>query len=355
MFGPMSSTRTPIGVDMDGRRVKAVQLRRTRHGWALQAAAAFDHPDLGAPTGEPTVHRLTEVLYRQGFAGTDLIVSVPSDRQLSSLLELPPRDSGAPVEQLARMELARTHERSPDSFAMECWDLPDTSRAARNTCLMAVACEHEDAEQILDVFEQEGMTISALDVQSCALARACLANSESDGAMTAILNVDWQTVRLVLVHGTDVVYERALTEGALGPLHETLAESLHAEPDVVTHLLHEVGLTDKQLGDATGQGQPVDLRRRLTSHFGTMIEELRHSMAYAAHRYPDRPIERLVMTGMGAAVAGLPDHLTGALQIDAAPMAPADVVDCPQTLLAMCNEPDLMTALGLAMYRRDMI
>ena len=354
MLEAMPSTRTPIGVDLDGRRVKAVQLRRLRSGWALQAAAAFDHPDPNAAADERTVHRLVDVLYRQGFVGTDLIVSVPADRQLSSLLELPPRDSGAPVEQLARMELARTHERSPESFEMACWDLPGTSRAARNTCLMAVACEHEDAEQMLDAFEHQGLTITALDVQSCALARACLVRTDTTDAVTAVLNVDWQTVRLVLVHGTVVVYERALTEGAIGPLHAALVEALHAEADVVTHLLQQVGLTDKQLGDATGQGQPVDLRRRLTGHLGSMIEELRHSMAYAAHRYPDHPIGRLVLTGMGAAVAGLPHHLADALQIDAAPMAPADVVDCPQALLGLCSEPDLMTALGLAMYRRDM-
>jgi hypothetical protein len=46
------------------------------------------------------------------------------------VLEMPPKSSTAPIEQLARMELARTQKCAPDSFEMGFWELPITGRGA---------------------------------------------------------------------------------------------------------------------------------------------------------------------------------------------------------------------------------
>src|SRR5439155_3902434 len=102
-------------------------------------------------------------------------------------LELPPRSSNAPLERIARMEVARAHRFAPDSFEMGCWDLPAAARATKQTPVMAVACTHSDAAAIMDPFEAGGMNVVALDVKAAALARACSPLLAADA--TAIIGI----------------------------------------------------------------------------------------------------------------------------------------------------------------------
>lgn len=367
-------TRTPIGIDVGSRAVKAVQYERDRWGdgkWQVVAAAQIPRAEVsrsspfrsggassqsgptgnGIPLGAEDVRRLAGTLERQGFSGTDVVLAVPTEKLSTSVLDLPPRASQAPLEQIARMELARAHKCPPDSFEMGCWDLPAAARATKATPVMAVACSHADAAAIIDPFESEGMNVCALDVRPAALARACQPLLGSPGTLTAILDIGWTVAALGLMHQGIVIYGRTLGDGGTCKLYQTLGNRLNLEDDVIDYLLAESGLGDTGPDEAPAATRgPADASGLIAAHFEAAVQELKVSLSYAQHQYHETAVSRLLLVGGGARIRGVAGHLSRALGIQTIAAAPAALAACAPGVAAVCGSPGLTLALGLAQF-----
>jgi Tfp pilus assembly PilM family ATPase len=381
-------TRSASGVDVGARSVKAVQFATDRVGdgsWRVAAVAEMpreatpETPAAGQPAAPQSqsqgataakvppltvaeVRRLVATLERQGFEGSNVVLAVPNDRVYSSMLELPPRSSNAPLEQIARLEMARSHRLAPDAFEMGSWDLPAAARATRQTHVMAVACTHADAAALMDPFEAEGLTVTALDVKAAALARACAPLLDADaGGITGLVDLGWTSATLSLMHQGVVIYGRTLGDSGLHKLYATLAGRLGLDGEVIDYLLSDTGLSAGR-DPAAKDAPPVtpaaarktknatDAAGLIAAHFEAAVHELQVSLSYAQHQYPDTPLSRLLVVGGGACIRGVTEHLRRTLGIEALAVAPADVATCPKHLVGPCASPAMTAALGLAQF-----
>lgn len=118
MSWPVLTNCSPIGVDVGERCMKALQFSRGGGKWRISAAAGMKREHQGAGITGQEVRRLREQLTESGFRGNRLVLAVPGEKLLTGIMELPPADSGAPLEMLARSELARMHKCDPQSFEM---------------------------------------------------------------------------------------------------------------------------------------------------------------------------------------------------------------------------------------------
>ena len=372
--------RSAIGVDVGTRTVKAVQLGRDRWGtggWRVTAAAEVPRDDAAQPAadaqGKPParassalspaeVRRLVGTLERQNFCGAEVVLAAPGEKMVSSMLELPPRSSQAPIEQIARMEVARAHRFAPDSFEMGCWDLPAAARATKQTPVMAVACTHADAAAVMDPFEAEGLHVSALDVRAAALARACAPLLRDDaGGITGIVDLGWGSATLSLMHRGVAIYGRTLGDSGIGKLYQTLAARLGLETDVIDYILSDSGLAGAGAvagaaphGEAPAAGgrkaKPTDAAGLIAAHFEAAVQELQVSLSYAQHQYPNTPLSRLLVVGGGGCIHGVTEHLHRVLGIETKAAAPAGLAACAPAVAALCASPALTAALGLAQF-----
>src|SRR3954469_4436858 len=86
--------RTPIGLDLGARRVKAIQLEHGPDGPRVAAAAVAPRAGSGAGGSIVTaaeVAGLSDLLYRTGFEGWDVVLAAPAGALVTAVLELPPR------------------------------------------------------------------------------------------------------------------------------------------------------------------------------------------------------------------------------------------------------------------------
>ena len=346
--------RTPIGLDIGGRHVMAVQLEPPCHGgqFKVSAAAVVPRAVAGAQLDRGEVRRVADILARRGFVGNQIVVPVPEDKLISGVLECPPRTAQAPIEQIARMELARTSRCAPDSFEMGCWPLPAEPRAGRSSQVMAVGCPHRDADALIEIFVQEGLEVVALDVRASALARATRSLLPQEKPICAVLDLGWSGSMLVILYGGTVVYTRGLSDGGIRVLHQALHERLRLESDVADYLLDEIGLAGKAKDD-DGIELPMEARTLLAAHIETLVQELNVSFSYITHEYPDAPLAQLLLTGSAANVPGLAEHLQAVLGIEARVVTAADVVESAPGLSEMCGSPALVVAAGLAQFREE--
>src|SRR5262245_44364514 len=112
MLKHFARTSLPIGLDLSGRWFKAAQAS-ARAGVCAKAKMTRGAEAKGTPAGAvltpADAQVLAGALERSGFKGNRVTVVAPRHLLYAEILELPPRASGAPLEQLARVELARSN------------------------------------------------------------------------------------------------------------------------------------------------------------------------------------------------------------------------------------------------------
>src|SRR3954469_22371612 len=135
MLSQLMRTSLPIGLDLSGRWFKAAQAS-VRGGVRVMAKAKLtrgvEQGVKGAGAATPAnaglkgtdAQVLAGALERGGFSGRRVTVIAPRHLLYTEVLELPPRASGAPIEQLARVELARSNRCEEGSFTLGMWDVP---------------------------------------------------------------------------------------------------------------------------------------------------------------------------------------------------------------------------------------
>jgi type IV pilus assembly protein PilM len=355
MFPRRKQLRSPIGLDLGARRVKAVQLEQSGpSGWRVVAATSINRVAPGEPMTADEAARIADTLDRLGFGGSRVVVAAPAEKLITGMLELPKAGAQIPLEQIARVELARTNKVTPDSFEMGCWELPAAARAGKTVQVMAVGYPHAESSQFLDVLESAGLDVRALDVRSCATARACGGLVTPPPGITAMLDLGWASASLVLVYSGSIVYARGLGDASIGRLSAALAKQLGLEADVVDYVLGELGFLPAQaLEAADGASRialPGDARNMLMGFAEGLVRELLIAFSYVARQYTDASVARLLLTGAGAPIPGLAEHLGNVVGLEASCVAPKDLAECPPALLEVCSSPELTPAIGLAQF-----
>lgn len=345
-----NSGQSPIGIDVTGRSLYAVQLKKCGKTWQVCAVASYDRPDDQSPLTAEETHVFAEMLDRQGFVGNEVVLSVPSELLMSDLLEFPRTSNQVSSQQLARMELARTSKCSPGDFEMTSWSLPSPARAGETMHVMAAGCRHEDSETLMKNWDLAGMEVVALDVQSQAIARACQPMVASVKGISALIKFGWRAAQLVVMYQGAVVYERALSESGMGELNRTLMQRLDIDRDVADFAMFDVGFTTEMKDSWKDWPLLTDARGIIATHFTSLLDEVRVSFSYAQHRYPDTSVNKLFLTGRGASIPGLQEPISEMLEIDSVRLSPAQLVDCPERILELCDNPALTVAIGLAQF-----
>jgi len=342
--------RTAIGVDIGGRTIAAAQLSVSGRQYRLFALCLLPRAEPEQEVCPADAAALHRVLRRQGFRGRRIAVAAPQKQLLRAALELPVKVSGAPIGQIARMELSRLHNAAPDSFEMAHWELkaPDSSKPVTQT--LAVGLPHEAANAFLDIFEEAGFDVAALDAPGAAAVRACGPLLAASPAMTAIVDLGWQSTSMVFVCGSALVYERSLEKAAMGVLSQRLTEAFGIPLKSAQHVINTVGLGSSASTSDLDRQTVEAIRRHTCSHFDRLVEELGVPLSYANRQYPGAGVQRLLCIGGGAGVPGLGSYLSERLGVEARAVAPSDLVESPPELLGKAGHPGTTIAVGLAQF-----
>lgn len=320
--------RSAIGVDVGTWMLRAAQVDlRTRDvvGWV-----AIPRLTPGVAVDRAELCRLRSVLDRRGMMGDRIVMAAPHDVTSSAVLDLPPRASGAPIERLALVEMARLHRCEPGALEAASWDVPFGGKVATQCAVMASACPSEVVLSLVDAASDAGLLVEAIDLECLALHRAVrvwgtvLAGTEevtgegSGGARGGgggseqaagarasrldgfLIDLGATSGRLSVVSGGAVVMERQLGELAIGELVERLADELRLEPRIAGEVLR--GLRP----ESVSWRRASDLRGECLDELASQIAEaVRESGSYVSGRSGDLSGASVWLAGWGAALAGI--------------------------------------------------
>ncbi|MBS0197542.1 MAG: hypothetical protein JSR77_12370 [Planctomycetes bacterium] len=335
---------TPVGVDISGGSVNAVQLRRSGDRWAVHAAATFPRLS-GDATSQQEAPRIARVLRRQCFRGDRVALCLPQELALAAVLDLPPASSGAPIDRIACAEMARMFKRDAATLETAWWELPASARQGAATQCMAVACPHDQSAPLLDAFEAAGLCVTALTPRGIATTRGCEQLLASSGP-AVIADIGLLGSTLAAVHAGTIVYERSLEGCDVRKLSEDTGSALQLNPAIARMVLAG-SLDSAQSPEAAAIAKSaID---RLVAQFARRIgEQLRVSIAYVGHRFPIPAPQTVLVTGEFASLPGLSAAIAGATQIACRPVLLGEATTVPPEFAHLAAQGGLIAALGLA-------
>lgn len=339
--------RTPIGVDVGAKYIKAAQLSRQGPRWRLTAGALIrrQHPD--TPIDREECRRLHNLLARQGFSGREIRLLVPSAHLLASPLELPSMTDQVPFDQVARMEFARSHKVEPDAVEMNWWRVPAPVRSNQLTHVMAVGCRHADVEPLLEPCEAEGLVVTGLDAEVDVLMRLVRRAVLTAEGISTVVDVGWTSTRLIVLYQNVAIYRRCLPEDGLKSLAEGIGECIGLGPDVGDHLVS--GYFNNPQDLPAGYRKAIEQQARQFAE--RLRDELHLSLAYASHRYPDAVVGCVALIGGGAALPGLAELLGESTSMPACVLRTSDLtddsaVDLPQGAASLMAQASALAAMA---------
>ncbi|MBI1338250.1 MAG: hypothetical protein GC164_15010 [Phycisphaera sp.] len=342
-------TRSVIGVDIGSRWVKAAQLTG---GPAYTLASSALYPRIGRDgTDSPVpdadeLPRLRAVLNRRGFVGNRVVVAAPNALAYTAVMSLPDASSGAPLDQIAKGELARSHKLGQTPIESAWWALPPSSRNAIGHQAMATALACDTAAAIVEAFDRVGLDVIAIDSPPCATRRAGLLNGKDSNAGVVLVDLGWTAARFTLSVAGVVAYHRQLDDLGL----RALFEGLH-EHDNMSLEAFDAALPTLDLSEGN---PPTAAHARIAGACGPWIgrlaTETRAMRTYAAHQYPEHVVADVSLVSTVASVPGLARKFSEHLGADAHAQP---VVSCVATHMQTARDaqsPALTTAVGLAAY-----
>ncbi|MBK7406100.1 MAG: pilus assembly protein PilM [Phycisphaerales bacterium] len=344
---PRPGSLSPIGVDVGTSWIKAAQVSRSRRGWRLHACAAFPRLQAGGTASADEFQRLAQVLDRAGFEDEQVVVGAPREALHTAVLDLPPRASGAPIEQICEAEMVRMFRLPADAFEMFAWEMPSDSPRIKSTQMLASAVVCQDAEDFIGRCESAGLRVLAIDLAAEATARACRAQCAASDELTVLLDVGASGVDMLVFREGACIYQRWLEGAGTGAITAALSSRLEISTEIGELLLRRMGLypfPEGEVDPVLAAGAAQIFRQHSESLLGAALT----SASYATDRFPGESVGAIRLAGAGAGMPGLAEFLAeiSGLAVEVVVPKAWGRVTCPGA------GPALMTAIGHAMWGR---
>jgi Tfp pilus assembly PilM family ATPase len=340
---------TPIGIDIGSRRVKLAQLARTRRGWRVGAMSAFDRLDPAPIPSDAELERIAEVLDRAGFVGDDVVVGAPRSRVHTAVLELPPRKSGAPLEQICHAEVARMFRLTPGSYELHAWEVPSGQARETMTQMAASAMPWSDATELVAPFDRVGLTVIAIDLTSEATARSCAEPMGRLAELSVLADLGETGLDLLVFRAGECVYTRRLESLGLSWMAETIARKLAIPPRGAAALVRRFGIAGVQ----SAQGADLCATRArviLREQIDIMLQQTLSSVSYALDRFPGEAVSSLRLIGGGANIPDIAPYLAEISGLDVGLINPSARTRGLSSRPDAAADPAYMTAIGHALW-----
>lgn len=302
-----------IGVDITKRGIHLAQpINPSDPTSPVRTAFAPRAPDA---TPDHDAELVAGLLDRRDFVSRRVVIAAPGESAISAVLDLPPRSSAAPVDQLAAIELARTHKLDPKTLSIATWQLPIPTRAGEPAKHMAVALPSAAGERLVAAFEAQGLFVESIDARALAMARALTPRPDDEGCIIPILCADWHRATLTAVFQGEVFYERALETARFRALDAAVKSTAIDSPAIIDEMLAGTRSDGSALEPTLAQ-LASSLTPLVISHAAELVDQLRLSLAYVAQLMPQAGLSRIELMGELACVPTLGQSIADALQLE---------------------------------------
>lgn len=374
MLGARHST---IALDIGAVSVRVLQLRRAASQIVPSCVCLVNNRLHASPapdtSGSLAVQRATRVVQQLELVGRAASVAAWPPDVSFHLLQVPNEMFAAAQAEwntMLRFEAARMGKGTPDEFEVAAWPLPGRGVGGANVMLAFTLRARAAAWRSL--VAHMGLELQRIDLAPLALVRAAWragvpgAPSNPREALWGVLELGALNCCLTIAVGNQCIFVRSLNLGG-DSFTRAIVDSLEldyaaAETMKVDEELNLLNSPCQRHGssDAGDDGGAVVLQQdqvalalaSIRTRTRALTAELRRAFTYAMESYADAAPVGLYLTGGGANLRGLSEHLNESLGIPALRLTPRMVLGRERLAALGMRELDdasLTVATGLAL------
>lgn len=297
----------PFGLDISDAMIRLVVLEKKRQGWRMPIRAEIAVPEGIVTDGEiknpgTLADLLRQLVAAAGPPARVANVALPERHTFIKQLMVS-ADQPDALEQAVQTE-ASQHLPYVWEEVYHDWQAlgPPDSDGRRQILFGAAPTSLVDS--YLSVLDQAGIEAARLEIESLAVARACLPDSETGTHLLLDLGRTRSTV--ILVHRQAVIFS-ATVRYAGKELNRFIADSLHLTLPQAERAKAIFGLDPER-----GKGI---LRKVLAPHVDVLVAKIKDVLAFYQEHVTDHPpISSVGITGSGAMVRGIEQALSTRLE-----------------------------------------
>ncbi len=332
-----------FALDIGSTAIRIVQLSKSGAAWNLEkyASVPVDIRISNSDANEDQ-RKLSEIIAtaigQSGVRTKNVVLGVPSNKMFATVIELP---------DMPQIELANTIKYQAEQFipmsideAKVDWAVLGKSPKdpSKNEILLA-SVANSFSEQRLDLVENLGLNVVALEPDSVALCRSILPTGASGGRL--VLDFGDMATDLVVAFGDSPRLIRSIPTG-LRSLVKASAQNLSIQEQQALQFIVKFGMTPDKL-----EGQIV---RSLEATMAQLVSEIVKSVKFFQTKYIDTPVSEILLSGYAATIPAFDAYISQKVGLATKRATPWQYVRVPQTVQASIQDvaAQFAVAIGLA-------
>jgi len=301
-------------LELDHGELRAVELRSSKSGLELLTWGRIDLPAEALSNGrilQPHVvaGSLKKLWKENKFQSREVIIGVSSQDVLVRFASFP----HIPLEKIRSMVRFQERDYLPISLDDAIMDLsiigPAAEEKGNMQDVLLVATQRTTIHNILDAVAQAGLRPRDINVVSLALLQLLPLHMNSSGGVVALLDLANGSSNILVASAAGIPrMARRLFTGL-----QYAAELLQCSLAAVLH----------RAGAATGSAYPD----AINDWVGSLAKDVRASISYYQGQAGAVPVERLILSGRGARLAGIAQQLEDIFGIPVGTAAPLQFIN----------------------------
>lgn len=297
-----------FALDIGTTSIRVVQLSKRGNGWVLErygsASVSAKHTSSDAVEDQKRLGEvIMTVIGQSGIKARDVVIGIPSSKMFATVVDMP----SMPKQELENSIKYQAEQYIPMSLdeAKIDWALlgKSVNDETKNEVLLA-SVANDFSEARLDLIEDLGLNVVAMEPDSLAIARSLL--SRDDQSAHLIIEVGDFATDVVLTYADSPRLIRSIPTGVESFVKAT-TQNLNIQSDQARQFLLKFGVQPDRL-----EGQ---VYRAVESTLDQFSAEIIKSVKFFKTRYPSVEIASMIVSNYGVTIPALSDYLARKVEI----------------------------------------
>lgn len=346
-FGFGQTNPSFIGIDIGSEAAKVVQLRKENERAILETYGELKTVNYfkraaGAGGGflrfldQDIAEMLGDLLVESNVTSKQAVLSIPSVSSFITAIELPLMNREE-VKAAIPFE-AKRYVPIPMAEVSMDWEIIEEDEAVKKMKVLLVVVPNEVINKYKRIAELVDLDIKAVEIESFSLVRSLIGR---DMGVTAILNFGAQSTTVVIADNRIIRYSGNIGRGSR-EISMVLARSLAIDEARAETLKREVGISIKP--------EEKEIANIIMPVVDTLMADVERAIA-VYNRSNIRKVERVVISGGGASMAGLIDYVSKTIGLETVLANPFVLTVYPAFMQPILKDigPGFGVAVGLAL------